>query len=291
MTITLSQEDNQEDNNEPVAEHGGINHARVYPMSAVRRWTPRFPNSNTESRRRYGRSSLLALRASLGVVFIWFGALKVANVTPVAALVAGTVPWVDPAWFVPLLGTVEVVVGVALIAGRRLTVVSFVLVAHLTGTLLVFVMEPQVAFEHGNPLLLTTVGEFVMKNVVLISAGLVLASRQDARRRGAFRLGGRADRVGRRGKWAVSGEMHQPRTAGDAKGKIMRSVLGQLMIWMGEMLDRSLITVPEVDEDFPPFTADRQDHGSDAEADTNAHKIDCGLGLNHARGRQNSPMH
>ena len=71
--------------------------------------------------------------------------------------------------------------GVALIAGRRLTVVSFVLVAHLTGTLLVFVMQPQVAFQHGNPLLLTTEGEFVMKNVVLISAGLVLASRLQTR--------------------------------------------------------------------------------------------------------------
>ena len=71
--------------------------------------------------------------------------------------------------------------GVALIAGRRLTVVSLVLVAHLTGTLLVFVMQPQVAFQHGNPLLLTTEGEFVMKNVVLISAALVLASRLQVR--------------------------------------------------------------------------------------------------------------
>jgi len=62
-----------------------------------------------------------------------------------------------------------------------MTVVSFVLVAHLTGTLLVFVMQPQVAFQHGNPLLLTTEGEFVMKNVVLISAALVLASRLQVR--------------------------------------------------------------------------------------------------------------
>jgi putative oxidoreductase len=126
--------------------------------------------------------SLMALRPSLGVAYIWFGALKVGNVTPVASLVAGTVPWVDPAWFVPLLGTVEVVVGIALVAGRRLTTVSCVLVAHLTGTLLVLVMQPQVAFRHGNPLLLTTVGEFAMKNVALISAGLVLASRRDAPR-------------------------------------------------------------------------------------------------------------
>jgi hypothetical protein len=55
------------------------------------------------------------------------------------------------------------------------------MVAHLTGTLLVFVMQPHVAFKHGNPLLLTTEGEFVLKNVVLISAGLVLASRLQAR--------------------------------------------------------------------------------------------------------------
>ncbi len=126
--------------------------------------------------------SLPLLRVSLGVVFIWFGALKVTNETPVADLVAGTMPWIDSTWFVPLLGAIEVAVGVALIAGYRLTAVSFILVAHLAGTFLVLVLQPQVAFQHGNPLLLTTEGEFVVKNVVLISAGIVLASRPRARR-------------------------------------------------------------------------------------------------------------
>jgi hypothetical protein len=41
------------------------------------------------------------------VVYVWFACLKLANVTPVVALVAGTVPSVESAWFVPLLGTVE----------------------------------------------------------------------------------------------------------------------------------------------------------------------------------------
>ncbi len=36
--------------------------------------------------------SLPLLRVSLGIVFIWFGALKVTNATPVADMVAGTVP-------------------------------------------------------------------------------------------------------------------------------------------------------------------------------------------------------
>jgi putative oxidoreductase len=151
------------------------------PLSTMRGWTTSISELEHRVATLVRPFSLLMLRVSLGVVFVWFGALKVANVTPVAALIAGTVPWVDAAWFVPLLGAVEVVVGVALIAGRRLTVVSFVLVAHLTGTLLVLVMQPQVAFQHGNPLLLTTEGEFVMKNVVLISAGLVLASRLQTR--------------------------------------------------------------------------------------------------------------
>jgi hypothetical protein len=48
----------------------------------------------------------------------------------------------------------------------------------------------------------------------------------------------------------------------------MRSLLGRLIIWVAERLDRSLITVPEVDEDFPPFAADCEDHGfQDADAD------------------------
>jgi uncharacterized membrane protein YphA (DoxX/SURF4 family) len=120
---------------------------------------------------------LTLLRTSLGLVFVWFGALKVANATPVADLVAGAVPWVDASWFVPLLGVVEVVLGVALVVGRWLTVVAAVLAAHLSGTFLVLLMEPHVAFQHGNPMLLTTEGEFVVKNLVLISAALVLASR------------------------------------------------------------------------------------------------------------------
>lgn len=134
--------------------------------------------------------SLPLLRISLGLVFVWFGLLKITNTTPVAALVAGVVPWFDPSWFVPLLGVVEVLLGAALIAGRWLTATATVLVLHLSGTFLVLVTEPEVAFQHDNPFLLTAYGEFVIKNLVLIAAGLVLASHAptgstDARRRRA----------------------------------------------------------------------------------------------------------
>ena len=56
-----------------------------------------------------------ALRFSVGIVFVWFGALKIFDVTPVTELVANTVYWFDPAWVVPTLGVVEVAVGLGLL--------------------------------------------------------------------------------------------------------------------------------------------------------------------------------
>jgi uncharacterized membrane protein YkgB len=47
---------------------------------------------------------------------------------------------------------------------------------HMGGTFLVLIALPDVAFQGSNPLVLTAVGEFVVKNVVLLSAGLVVAS-------------------------------------------------------------------------------------------------------------------
>lgn len=116
------------------------------------------------------------LRYSLGVNFIWFGALKVTKSSPVGELVAQTVYWVPPRLFVPFLGLWEVAVGLGLISGRaqRTTLLFFLM--QMAGTFLVFVEKPDVTFQSRNPLLLTTEGEFVVKNLILISAGIVIAS-------------------------------------------------------------------------------------------------------------------
>lgn len=118
----------------------------------------------------------MLLRVSLGIVFVWFGALKVAGVSAVGGLVAATVPFLESAWFVPALGVLEILIGLAFATGRLLRVALPVFALQLGGTFLVLVMLPEVAFEQDNPLLLTVVGEFVVKNLVLLSAGLVVAS-------------------------------------------------------------------------------------------------------------------
>jgi putative oxidoreductase len=126
------------------------------------------------------RAALPLLRLSLGLVLVWFGALKIMGETPVADLVADTVYWVDPSWFVPLLGGFEVVVGIGLLIGRGMRIVLALFVLQMMGTFLVLVIQPEVAFQDGNPLLLTTEGEFVIKNLVLLSAGLMIGSRLKA---------------------------------------------------------------------------------------------------------------
>lgn len=110
------------------------------------------------------------------MVFLWFGALKVFDVTPVADLVADTVYWVNPDWLVPMLGIAEVIVGIGLLTKVGLRAVLALFAAQMVGTFLVLVIQPDIAFQNGNLFKLTVEGEFVVKNLVLLSAGLVVGT-------------------------------------------------------------------------------------------------------------------
>lgn len=140
-------------------------------MNAICQWWSRLDEQLVAWMQRYG---IGLLRAALAIVFIWFGALKVIGRSPVVDLVAQTVYWVNPDMFVPVLGVWETVVGVGLLLRRALRMVLFLFWLQMAGTFLVLVLRPEVAFQGGNPLLLTTLGEFVIKNLVLIAGGIVV---------------------------------------------------------------------------------------------------------------------
>jgi putative oxidoreductase len=122
-----------------------------------------------------------ALRIALGLVYLWFGLLKIFGDSPVAGLLGATVPWVNPGLLVPALGWVEVGLGLALLAGQPRRLALLAVAAHLSGTFLTFVDAPGQVIRDGNPFLLTASGEFVLKNLVLICAALVLLGRPDPR--------------------------------------------------------------------------------------------------------------
>jgi uncharacterized membrane protein YkgB len=94
----------------------------------------------------------------------------------VAELVLSTLFWAPEDYVVQALGVFEIIVGIGLLAGIAVRAVLAMFWLQMLGTFLVFVIRPGIAFRDGNPFLLTTEGEFVVKNLVLIAAGIVVAS-------------------------------------------------------------------------------------------------------------------
>ena len=144
----------------------------------MKRWntpsTPRTQAVQPFSRRVHGllgRAVPVMLRGSLGLTFAWFGALKLAGQpTLPASLIAAITPFADPDLSVPLVGAFEVLLGAGLLVGRFMPVWLAAAALQLSGTFLVLVLRPDVAFVGGNPLLLSVEGEFVIKNLVLLAA-------------------------------------------------------------------------------------------------------------------------
>src|SRR6058998_1867176 len=122
---------------------------------------------------RYG---ITALRIALGVVFIWFGTLKVIGRSPVEDLVKDTIYFLPQDTFFIVIGVWEIIIGIGLLVpvALRLTLALFWL--QMAGTFLSLIILPGRAFQDGNPLLLAVTGEFIIKNLVLIAAGLVIGS-------------------------------------------------------------------------------------------------------------------
>ena len=114
------------------------------------------------------------LRVCLGVVFLWFGLLKVFGVTPVGELVGTTYSFLPKEEFLLVLGIWETIIGLGLIFKIALRVTLALLWLQMAGTFFAVILSPAMFFQSGNPLLLTIEGEFVIKNLVLVASGLVI---------------------------------------------------------------------------------------------------------------------
>lgn len=120
-----------------------------------------------------GRHGHLFLRISMGIIFVWFGLLKVFGHSPANDLVARTVYWFDPAVFVPVLGWWEVLIGACFLFHRLIRAALFLLFLQVGGTFLPLVVLPDVCFQKA-PFILTMEGQYIVKNLLIISAAIVI---------------------------------------------------------------------------------------------------------------------
>ena len=127
------------------------------------------------------RLGVPVLRIGLGVVFLWFGLLKFfPGGSPAETLAARTIEvlsggLIGPAVSLPVLATWESLIGLGLLAGRFMRATLFLLALQMLGTLTPLVLFPAETFT-TFPLAPTLEGQYIIKNVVLIGAAMVVGS-------------------------------------------------------------------------------------------------------------------
>ena len=128
-----------------------------------------------------GRHGIRLLRISLGIVFLWFGVLKFfPGLSPAQDLAARTIQvlsfgLVPPPVSVPVLALWECLIGLGLIFRRYLRVTLLLLFVQMLGTITPLFFFPQETFLRF-PFAPTLEGQYIIKNIVLVSAGLVVGA-------------------------------------------------------------------------------------------------------------------
>ena len=131
------------------------------------------------------------LRISLGLVVLWIGALHLQNPHSTVVLLSMSLPFLAESAFVSVLGTLEVLAGVLLLAGLWLRYVGLLSLVLFAGTLTIFVIAPGVT---GFPIL-TLTGEFLLKDLVLASAAITVAATDAARHEAKLDVGKQAEKM------------------------------------------------------------------------------------------------
>lgn len=125
---------------------------------------------NSQIMHRYG---FILLRYSLAVIFFWFGILKPLGLSPAETMVANTVFWFSPDWFVPLLGWWEVAIGVLMLFRSTVKYALILLFLQIPGTFLPLIILPEITFTEF-PYGLTLEGQYIIKNLTLIAAAIAV---------------------------------------------------------------------------------------------------------------------
>lgn len=124
---------------------------------------------------------ILMLRIAVGIIFFWFGFLKFFGDTSAAESIASrTISWLSGGYFkaqisMPLLAVVECTIGLGILTKKFTNYVLPLLYLQMGGTLLPLVIFPDETWEIKG-IVPTLEGQYIIKNAVLIAAGMVLGA-------------------------------------------------------------------------------------------------------------------
>ena len=127
------------------------------------------------------RHGVRLLRISLGLVFLWFGFLKFfPGLSPATELATRTIDvltfgQVPQAVAINVLAAWEAAIGVGLIFGVAMRATLFLLFVQMLGTITPVFLFPELVFTRV-PYAPTLEGQYIIKNLVLVSAGIVIGA-------------------------------------------------------------------------------------------------------------------
>ncbi len=143
------------------------------------RWRPSFDNLDRKVTMALAAAAVPVLRIALGIVFLWFGALKlVPGLSPAQDLATRTIDvltfgLVPAAVSLPVLALWEVLIGLGLLSGRFLRATLLLLAVQMLGTMTPLLLFPTETFT-VVPIAPTLEGQYIIKNLVLVAAAMVI---------------------------------------------------------------------------------------------------------------------
>lgn len=140
-----------------------------------------FHRKDRKLTRWMARYGVCFLRVSVGIIFFWFGVLKYfPGLSPATELANKTIDLltfgiITGQVAINILATLEVVIGIGLIFGIFLRETLFLLFFQMLGTIFPVFLFPWEVFSR-IPYAPTLEGQYILKNIVIVSAGLVIGA-------------------------------------------------------------------------------------------------------------------